>query len=198
MNSEILIYQNKSGDIKIDVTGAHIQLRVFDDKLSIWNEGGLPFGLTLDDLKKEHNSRPRNPKIAKACFMAGYIDTWGRGTLKIINACKEAGLPDPEIKETNGGIEITLFRSTLKNSENGRKEFGKSSERVRKEFGNEVANTYEIIAEHPEITAEEISKKTGKSTRTIEKYISKLKKGGFIERKGPKLGGYWALINNEL
>lgn len=24
----------------------------------------------------EHNSRPRNPKIIKACFMAGYIDTW--------------------------------------------------------------------------------------------------------------------------
>ena len=57
--------------------GAHVQLRVFDEKLSIWNEGGLPNGLTLDDLKKEHNSRPRNPKIAKACFLAGYIDSWG-------------------------------------------------------------------------------------------------------------------------
>jgi ATP-dependent DNA helicase RecG len=64
--------------------GAHIQLRVYDDKLSIWNEGGLPLGLTLEELKGEHNSRPRNPKIAKACFMAGYIDAWGRGTLKNI------------------------------------------------------------------------------------------------------------------
>lgn len=69
--------------------GAHIQLRVYDDKLSIWNEGGLPLGLTLEELKEEHNSRPRNPKIAKACFMAGYIDSWGRGTLKIYNSCKE-------------------------------------------------------------------------------------------------------------
>lgn len=55
--------------------GAHVQLRVFNNRLSIWNEGGLPFGLSLEELKKEHNSRPRNPKIAKACFMAGYIDT---------------------------------------------------------------------------------------------------------------------------
>ncbi len=89
--------------------GAHVQLRVFDDRLSIWNEGTLPNGLTLEDLKTEHNSRPRNPKIAKACFMAGYIDTWGRGTLKIIEACKEAGLPEPEIKEKNGGVEVTIF-----------------------------------------------------------------------------------------
>ncbi|WP_194973825.1 ATP-binding protein [Aquiflexum lacus] len=99
--------------------GAHIQLRVFDDRLSIWNEGLLPHGLSLDDLKKEHNSRPRNPKIAKACFMAGYIETWGRGTLKIINACKEAGLPEPEIREMNGGIEITLFSRLVEEAQKG-------------------------------------------------------------------------------
>lgn len=104
--------------------GAHVQLRVFDDRLSIWNEGGLPNGLTLDDLKTEHNSRPRNPKIAKACFMAGYIDTWGRGTLKIIQACKEAGLPEPEIREMNGGVEVTIF----------------SSNQVSNQVGNQVSN----------------------------------------------------------
>ncbi len=91
--------------------GASIQLRVYDDKLSIWNEGGLPLGMSLADLKIEHNSRPRNPKIAEACFKAGYIDTWGRGTLKIIKACKEAGLPEPEISEMNGGVGVTLFNN---------------------------------------------------------------------------------------
>ena len=99
--------------------GAHVQLRVYDDRLSIWNEGGLPIGLSLSDLKVEHNSRPRNPKIADACFMAGYIDTWGRGTLKIINACKEAGLPEPEIKEMNGGIEVTIYSHIINNAIGG-------------------------------------------------------------------------------
>lgn len=50
--------------------GAAIQIRVYDNKLSIWNEGGLPNGLDLESLKIEHNSRPRNPKIADACFNA--------------------------------------------------------------------------------------------------------------------------------
>jgi len=91
--------------------GAHVQIRVFDDRLSIWNEGGLPNGLSLDDLKREHNSRPRNPKVAKACFLAGYIDTWGRGTLKIINSCLEYGLPEPKIIEKDGGIEVSVSSS---------------------------------------------------------------------------------------
>lgn len=74
------------------------------------------FGLSLEDLKSDHNSRPRNPIIANACFFAGYIDTWGRGTLKIINSCKEAGLPEPEIKEMNGGVEVTIFISEVTES----------------------------------------------------------------------------------
>lgn len=90
-------------------------------------------GLSLEDLKVEHNSRPRNPKIAEACFLAGYIDTWGRGTLKIINTCKEDGLPEPEIKEMNGGVEVTIFNNKQpENSERFRKDFGKTSERLRK------------------------------------------------------------------
>ena len=75
--------------------GATIQMRVYDDRLSIWNEGTLPYGLSLEDLKKEHSSRPRNPVLANACFLGGYIDSWGRGTLKVINSCKDAGLIEP-------------------------------------------------------------------------------------------------------
>lgn len=178
--------------------GAHIQLRVYDDRLSIWNEGGLPFGLTLEELKGEHNSRPRNPKIAKACFMAGYIDTWGRGILKILNACKEASLPEPEIIEMNGGIQVTIFnRMQTEVSERLRKDFGKISERLRKDFGIEIANTFVIIRNHPEYTAQQIAKELNKTPRTVENYIAKLKDAGIIIRRGPKLGGYWELIEEK-
>ena len=93
--------------------GAPIQIRVFDDRLSIWNEGQLPAGIDVESLKREHSSRPRNPKIADSCFKAGYIDSWGRGTLKIIDACKEADLPEPDIKEQDGGIAVTLFKQVV-------------------------------------------------------------------------------------
>jgi ATP-dependent DNA helicase RecG len=174
--------------------GAHVQLRVYDDRLTIWNEGALPQGLTLDDLKKEHPSRPRNPKIAKVCFMAGYIDTWGRGTLKILDACKKAGLPEPEITESKGGIAVTLYARKEENpSGEVRNDFGMISERIRIDFGKEIAMAFEIITKHPEYTSAQIASELGKTPRTVENYIAKLKKAGFIIRKGPKLGGNWEI-----
>lgn len=91
-------------------SGAPIQLRVYDDKISIWNEGTLPEGLTFDALRRQHASRPHNPLIADVCFKGGYIDAWGRGTLKIINSCKEAELPEPEMKEIDGGFLVTIYK----------------------------------------------------------------------------------------
>lgn len=93
--------------------GAPIQIRVYDDKISIWNEGTLPDGLTLDALKRSHSSRPRNPIIADVCFKGGYIDAWGRGTIKIIDTCKQADLPEPEMIELDGGFSIMLFKNNL-------------------------------------------------------------------------------------
>ncbi len=88
-----------------------VQIRMLDNQFNIWNEGELPAGISLDSLKRQHPSRPRNLLIADVCFKGGYIDAWGSGTLKIINTCKEAGLPDPEIIEQDGGILVTLFKN---------------------------------------------------------------------------------------
>lgn len=93
--------------------GAPIQIHVYDDKISIWNEGSLPAGLTLAALKRSHSSRPRNPIIADVSFKGGYIDAWGRGTIKILDTCKEAELPEPEMQEQDGGFIITLFKNNL-------------------------------------------------------------------------------------
>jgi len=95
--------------------GAPIQIRIYDDKINIWNEGTLPDGLTLDALKHSHSSRPRNPIIADVCFKGGYIDAWGRGTIKIIDTCKQAELPEPEMIEINGGFLVTLFKKITTN-----------------------------------------------------------------------------------
>ncbi len=93
--------------------GAPIQIRVYDDKISVWNEGSLPEGLTFASLKRSHSSRPRNPIIADVTFKGGYIDAWGRGTIKILETCKLADLPEPEMKEQDGGFIITLFKDNL-------------------------------------------------------------------------------------
>ena len=94
-----------------DYMGAPIQISVYDDKLIVWNEGSLPEDLTFEDLKKKHSSHPHNPILASTFFKGGLIEVWGRGTIKIINECKKAGLPEPIIEYSSGGISVTILKN---------------------------------------------------------------------------------------
>ena len=139
--------------------GAKIQMRVYDNKLSIWNEGALPEGLDEESLKVHHVSKPRNPLIAEVCFKAGYIDSWGLGTLKIIDSCKKNGLPEPKIKEFNGGILVTLYKDYL--SEEQLKQLGLSNRQI---------NAIRYVKERGKITNREYQSinNIGKTTATNE------------------------------
>ena len=84
-------------------------MSVYDYKLVVWNEGTLPEGLTLENLKVKHPSRPRNPLIADVFFKGGLIESWGRGTIKIIEECRAANLIDPIFEHTGGGFQVTIY-----------------------------------------------------------------------------------------
>lgn len=165
--------------------GATIQIRVYDDRLSIWNEGALPYGLNSEDLKKEHSSRPRNPLLANACFLAGYIDAWGRGTIKIINSCKEAGLLEPEMVEKNGGVSMTLFVRSSPSYD------GKTSGKRRESVGKTSSEILKFCMEKYEITIPELAIKIGVTERSIERNIQKLQQEGVLRRIGGRKEGRW-------
>lgn len=96
--------------------GTPIQISVYDDKLIFWNEGQLPENWTVKNLLRKHASRPFNPDIANALFRSGYIESWGRGTIKIIKECKRAGLPEPIFVYDSSDISIE-FRKDIYNEE---------------------------------------------------------------------------------
>jgi ATP-dependent DNA helicase RecG len=75
--------------------GVPIQISVYNDKIIFWNDGQLPENWTIENLSVKHPSKPYNPDIANALFRSGYIESWGRGTLKMINECIQFGIPKP-------------------------------------------------------------------------------------------------------
>ncbi|MCK4730956.1 MAG: putative DNA binding domain-containing protein, partial [Methanophagales archaeon] len=79
-----------------------VQVRVFDDRIEVWNPGLLPEGITLEDLKREHRSIPRNPLLFRQLFWVKYVEDVGGGTLDMIKWCKEWGLPEPDFKFITG------------------------------------------------------------------------------------------------
>lgn len=139
--------------------GSTIQLRVYDNKITIWNEGNLPEGLSYAALKRTHSSLPRNPIIADVCFKAGYIDTWGRGTLKIFNSCREAELPEPEIQPLDSGVLVTIFKDYL--NEKQLKKIGLNDRQIK---------AVKFVKENDSISNSEYQKLNdiGKTTATEE------------------------------
>ena len=92
-----------------------IQIKVYADKIRIWNEGQLPEDWTVDKLLHEHSSRPYNPDIANAFFRSGYVESWGRGIEIMTEQCSMAKLPPPII--TNEGRDfLIVFRKDIYNA----------------------------------------------------------------------------------
>jgi predicted HTH transcriptional regulator len=84
-----------------------ISISVYPETIVIANTGSFPEGISAKDLKKSHISQPVNPDIAQIVFIRGLIDKLGKGTVKILEVCKEEGLRDPEWKDSNNGITLT-------------------------------------------------------------------------------------------
>jgi len=77
-----------------------IDVAIYDDRLEVVSTGGLHFGLTVAQLKGDHQSRPWNPLVAQAFYMRGIIEKWGRGTNRMVEQTLEAGLAEPELIDT--------------------------------------------------------------------------------------------------
>jgi len=87
---------------------ASVQVRIFDDRIEIWGCGPLPDPLTVENLKQRHRSILRNPLIGKCFFWIKFIEQWGTGTNRIIDACLNHGLPEPVFEELSGSLIVTL------------------------------------------------------------------------------------------
>ncbi len=161
-----------------------VQMRMFDNYFNIWNEGELPAGISLDSLKRQHPSRPRNLLIADVCFKGGYIDAWGSGTLKIISTCKEAGLPDPEIIEQDGGILVTLFKN--KYSKDQLQKLGLNERQVK-------AVLY--VVEYGSITNSQYQQVCNTSERTALRDLEELLGKGVFVKIGLKKGTFYKLTD---
>jgi len=79
--------------------------------------------LTIEQLREKHSGRQRNPLIAAVFYYANLIESWGSGTLKMIELCKQQNLPEPEFVERKEGLGqfTVVFHKDIFNEEELRK-----------------------------------------------------------------------------
>ena len=174
-------------------------MHVYDDHLEIWNEGELPLGYTEETLMGRHSSKPRNRNIANAMFKAGFIDTWGRGYMKIREGFEAAGIPMPKVQNFCGGVQVTVQRTKFMQMMN---------------VGNNVASNvvssvvsvsqvqlterqreiYKLIKTNSFISSKQMSVVLSVVHRTIQRDLAALQKAGIIIREGNTSAGHWVLL----
>lgn len=85
-----------------------IGIAIYDDRIEIENPGILPPQLTPETIKQPHISYPYNPIMADVLFKTTFLENWGSGTGRIIDACRRQKIPEPEWKTQGGFITITF------------------------------------------------------------------------------------------
>ena len=136
---------------------SNTEIRIFDDELTIWNPGGLSFGLTMKDLYKPHSSVLRNKGIGAVFYDIGLIEQWGRGIEQMRRDCRKADLPEPVFEECQQGFRVT-FQKDIYTEEYLRETAGLNGRQIKavmriKKYGQITSNEYQKMTKVSKPTA---------------------------------------------
>ncbi|MFM8475766.1 MAG: ATP-binding protein [Planctomycetaceae bacterium] len=68
--------------------------------------------MSSESLTGPHQSVLRNPLIAQAFNRTGAVETWGRGTNRVVEICRENGVELP-VCDLQGNSFLVTFRATM-------------------------------------------------------------------------------------
>lgn len=86
----------------------HVRVRVFKDRVVIASPGGLPEGMSEDDLGIR--SVPRNPLLYNVLARMGMAGGIGSGIRRMKALCREYGVLEPRIEVSGTGVTISFRR----------------------------------------------------------------------------------------
>ncbi len=166
-----------------DYSGSHVQMRIYNNEINLWNSGALLEDLTPEKLKGKHKSVLRNELIANTFYKAGLIEAWGRGTINIINECKKANLPIPDFNENTNGFEIIFYKDKFND------EF-----LIELGLNERQKQIIKFLTENPKITSLEYCNKFNITKRTANRDLKQLIELKTIVAKDDGKNTYYQLI----
>ena len=198
-------------EIHKDYNGPDSLIRVFDDRITFWNQGSLPAGITPESIFRPHDSQPRNRLIANAFYMAGFVEAWGRGYELITEAFTKEGLEVPTIEEEFGGVRVIVKREIFYGIQQGGRIDPKTGRLIKagdtKNVTNDVTKKLterqrvilemlpfgdiENVTKNERVTTALLAGRFGKDPRTIKRDMKVLQDLGIVTHVGPSNGGYW-------
>ena len=197
--------------------GPDIQMKVFDDRITLWNYGMLPDGITVTNMFSEHSSMPRNRLIANTFYLAGFIEAWGRGFETVADSFRKEELEVPTFKEEFGGLTVTIKREIFTEIQRGGRVDDKTGRIVKNDISKRENGSHnvvsgvvslsqvhlterqkrecEIIEDNPFVSSKQMSVVLSVDSRTVQRDLATLQKIGVLIREGNTSAGRWVLVN---
>jgi len=149
----------------------NVVVKIFDDRLEVANPGELPAGITVEDLKQRHESKPRNKLVADAFFLIKYIEQFGTGIARMLKDCRAAGAPEPVFESRAGTFRAVFPRLALAK---------KHSERLADRQMQAVRHA----TEKGRITLADYAQLVSMPKRTLQRDLQELVRKGLLIKRG--------------
>lgn len=137
-------------------------------------------------------NRPDHKVIANVLYSTTYIENWGSGVKRIIEACQKRGVAAPTWSINGGFVVVTFVRPTKGDTQGDTNVDTKVGTQVGTQSGTQEENLDKWIEnqirENPQITTEELAKMSKKGLRTIKRHIAKMP---HIRYVGSGYSGHW-------
>lgn len=168
-------------------------LAIYNDRMEIFNNGGLMPGLSIKKLKKGC-SEPRNILISNILHRGNLIEMWGRGIPSIIESCIKANDPAPEFVADHSHFSVVFkFPHSIRPPVI---EIGEIPEQEDLNFRQREALV--ILKNHGALSTNGILDKLKSpiSVRTLRNELSDLESKGMVRSTGHTITKVWFIPGN--
>ena len=163
------------------IKGTDIQIKMFDDHLSVESPGILPGNVRINNIRNIHFSR--NPKIAQYLHEYEYVREFGEGVDRLYKELNDASLPEPKYELSSFMLNVSIFNKKYVNT---KKIFTNSINKITNSEVYSERNIDEFINESAEVDTKsaEVDAKSAevdsKSAEVIKDYFNGLSKQEII------------------
>jgi ATP-dependent DNA helicase RecG len=152
---------------------AAARVMLFGDRIEWVSPGGLPPGITIENLLEEQ--APRNHIVLSMLYEAGYMEGFGQGLDTVVTVLKTEGMRPPIFRDTGASFIVTVY---------GRPE-QRSVSAPQQALTPIQRDILAIIQSQPQTTIAQLSSLLpNRTSRSLQRDLAKLIKAGYVISSG--------------
>ena len=157
------------------IYGSAARVQLFRNRIEWVSPGGLPPGLTVENLLYEQ--RPRNPHMLRVLYEAGYVEAFGQGLDTVVAVLRDERMVPPEFCDTGASFIATVY-GRIRDTQN-------EEEPELRKLSDPQVMILTVLRARGELAPRELrTYLAGRGERSLQRDLRKLLDAGLIEPVG--------------